>query len=106
MFKNVVTADVKYSTNRELFASNNDNFLQVFEENVDLINQNDLKEFMGNVKEELSPYSAGNLIMTDDKAPVELLGMKVIDGLISEEVSYYKEVYKNDGIKGLIKELQ
>lgn len=106
VFKNVVTADVKYSTNRELFASNNDKFLQVFEENVALINQNDLKEFMGNVKEELSPYSAGNLIMTDDKAPVELLGMKVIDGLISEEVSYYKEVYKKDGIKGLINELQ
>ena len=32
----------------------------------------------------------------------ELLGMKVIDELIFEEVSYYKEVYKEKGLKGLI----
>ena len=29
--------------------------------------------------------------MTDDKAPVELLGMKVIDSLIGNEVEYYKK---------------
>ena len=43
--------------------------------------------------------------MTDDKAPVELLGMEVIDDLIRDEVTYYKEIYKNRGIKGLLEEL-
>ena len=36
--------------------------------------------------------------MTDDKAPVELLGMKVIDQLIQDEVAYYKDIYHEEGI--------
>ena len=43
--------------------------------------------------------------MTDDRAPVELLGMKVIDELIKDEVAYYKEIYNEKGIKGLIDKL-
>lgn len=44
--------------------------------------------------------------MTDDKAPVELLGMQVIDSLIGNEVGYYKNIYDKEGIKGLIEALQ
>lgn len=29
-------------------------------------------------------------ILTDDKAPVELLGMKVLDEIIGEELDYYR----------------
>ena len=34
-----------------------------------------------------------DFVMTDDKAPVELLGMKAIDELIQDEVAYYKNIY-------------
>ena len=50
-------------------------------------------------------YEAGNYIMTDDKAPVELLGMQVIDQLIQEEVAYYKGIYEQKGIGGLLETL-
>jgi hypothetical protein len=40
--------------------------------------------------------------MTDDKAPVELLGMKQIDLIIKDEVAYYKEIYRQRGISGLL----
>ena len=40
--------------------------------------------------------------MTDDQAPVELLGMRVIDQVISEEVAYYKGIYEREGISGLL----
>ncbi len=43
--------------------------------------------------------------MTDDKAPVELLGMQVIDDIIRDEVSYYKKIYEEQGIKGIIDSL-
>ena len=43
--------------------------------------------------------------MTDDKAPVELLGMKQIDSIIKDEVQYYKEIYRSQGIEGLINSL-
>ena len=47
-------------------------------------------------------YDAGTNVMTDDKAPVELLGMKQIDLIIKNEVSYYKGIYNSQGISGLI----
>lgn len=34
-----------------------------------------------------------------------LLGMQVIDELIKDEVQYYKDIYKEQGIKGLIESL-
>ena len=36
----------------------------------------------------------------------ELLGIKVIDSMIAEEVSYYKDIYKKEGLKGLLNALQ
>lgn len=40
--------------------------------------------------------------MSDDKAPVELLGMQVIDELIRDEVALYKQIYEEKGIKGVL----
>ena len=31
--------------------------------------------------------------------------MQVIDDLIEEEIAYYKEIFKRDGIKGLLNEM-
>ncbi len=55
--------------------------------------------------EGLTPYEAGSYRMNDDKAPVELLGMRVIDDLIGDEVEYYKELYEEQGIRGLLEQL-
>lgn len=58
-----------------------------------------------NVYTQMTTYNKGNYILTDDKAPVELLGMQVIDHLIQDEVEYYKGVFQKDGVKGLMNEL-
>ena len=47
-------------------------------------------------------YGVRTLIMTDDKAPVELLGMQIIDEIIVDEVNYYKRIYKDKGLSGLL----
>ena len=47
-------------------------------------------------------YSAGDRIMTDDKAPVELLSMQAIDGIIYDEVAFFKDIYREKGIRGVI----
>ena len=49
--------------------------------------------------------AAGQRILTDDKAPVELLGIQVIDDLITEELSYYKRILHEDGLGGLMETL-
>ena len=72
------------------------------EENIKLEGNVELREMMENVQEKFVRYQAGDYLMTDDKAPVELLGMKAIDELIRAEVSYYKKIYKEQGLKGLL----
>lgn len=54
------------------------------------------------VADELEQYHGGNHVMTDDKAPVEVLGMQALDGLINDEVDYYREIYNKEGMKGLL----
>ncbi len=103
VFTNVYTSDVSGSTNRELFASDNADMVNVLNSNISSVSDPDLAEKLGRVSRSLKPYKAGDLILTDDKAPVELLGMRVIDGMISSELKYYKKVFKEEGIKGLLK---
>ena len=102
VFSEVYTRDVDNSTNRELFASNNKDLYNVFKKNTRTIPNRELALLMEHVSASLSKYNPGNYILTDDKAPVELLGIEVIDGLIQKEAAYYKEIYKKEGIKGLI----
>lgn len=105
VFSEVYTVDVSDSTNRELFASNNNDMLNRFSYNFEMEEDLELKSFMEGVEQSFEKYKKGKYCMTDDRAPVELLGMSVIDELIKGEVSYYKDVYKNKGIKGLVEEL-
>ncbi len=104
-FSEVYTIDVRHSTNRELFASNNPKMLTNLQNNVRMENDSDLVAFMNANQKELTPYEPTGYVMTDDKAPVELLGMRVIDSMIADEVAYYKEIYKEGGMKGLLNEL-
>ncbi len=104
-FSEVYTVEVSGSTNRELFASNNPEMLSVFEENINLglgRCEEELELMMARVSLDLEAYEPGEYLMTDDKAPVELLGMRVIDEIIKEEVAYYKGVYERGGLQALL----
>ena len=105
VFSEVYTVECGYSTNRELFASNNPEMIDRFTANIDRaagMGEDDLTYMMERVNNDLVTYVPGEYLMTDDKAPVELLGMQVIDDIIKEEVAYYKEIYKKGGFKALL----
>lgn len=102
VFGNVYTVEVDNSTNRELFASDNNDMMSVLNDNISGINDADLRFMMNKVRDNSIAYNAGKLIMTDDNAPVELLGMKVIDKIIRDEVTYYKEIFDKNGVQGVI----
>ena len=102
VFGEVYTVDVKGSTNRELFASDNPQMLANLTAHREKIEDENLSAMMAVVSDNLIAYEAGNYIMTDDKAPVELLGMQVIDELIRDEVAYYKKIYEEQGVQGVI----
>lgn len=103
VFGNVYTVEVDNSTNRELFASDNNDMMGVLNDNISGIKDADLRFMMNKVRDNsIIAYNAGKLIMTDDNAPVELLGMKVIDKIIRDEVAYYKEIFDENGVQGVI----
>lgn len=72
------------------------------ERNVRAEEDAELAELMKEISAELTAYQPGNYVMTDDKAPVELLGMQVIDDLIQKEVGFYRGIFEREGIAGLL----
>lgn len=78
----VYTVEVPGTTNRELFTSDNCPMIA------------------------LEHYVPGNRLFTDDKAPVELLGMSALDTIVSDEAGYYRRLYRDEGLGGLMRALQ
>ena len=106
VFQTVYTVDVPGSTNRELFASASLEIRDAMYDNMALTSDYGLADLMEQVAEGLVPYQSGGRRMTDDQAPVELLGMRVIDELIGDEVRYYRDIYDRGGIRGLLNEIR
>jgi len=105
VFDRVYTVNVVRGTNRELFATQNKKVAETFAKNTIQLNDGALRGLMYTVAGNMKLYQKGDYLLTDDKAPVELLGMRVIDELIQTELSYYKEVFKTDGVNGLLKNI-
>ncbi|MDY2880219.1 MAG: fused MFS/spermidine synthase [Candidatus Borkfalkiaceae bacterium] len=103
----VVFSEVCYARiedNRELFASDNPEMLDVFASSLFSVQDRDLRNCLSgalNKFRQNGKYVGGDLILTDDKAPVELLGIRLIDNMIASELSYYREIFKEKGFKGL-----
>ncbi|MBQ6385986.1 MAG: fused MFS/spermidine synthase [Lachnospiraceae bacterium] len=102
IFPFVQTVDVAGSTNRELFAAMHEITGGEFAASASQIGDPDLRAMMERVGEDLTDYASTGHLLTDDKAPVELLGMQAIDEIIRDELGYYKEVYRRDGIQGIL----
>ena len=102
VFDNVYIADVKGSTNREVFAFDGNTAMETFASDIDRIENSELKAFFEDNYGSYNKYQRGHYLLTDDKAPVELLGMSVIDSLIQSEIGYYKDAFKEGGLKGLL----
>ena len=105
VFANVYTVDVRGYTNRELFATDDDAVMEHFDTQIAALKDQDLSMLMRQIKGDMIPYHAGNLIFTDDRAPVELMGMRVIDSMIQDEIGYYKDLYKEKGLQGLMEQM-
>ncbi len=108
VFDNIYTVDVGSNSNRELFACNGFDYKESLKKSFNIskyggVLVNQLKK----VESALVKFegTGHDYLLTDDKAPVEVLGMSMIDSLISEEIEYYQGVYKEEGLKGLIEGL-
>ena len=103
VFSTVYVAD--RGTNRIVFASNNPDLLDRYRDTYPKTNH-ELSSILHTLNSKLKSYKGGSLILTDDKAPVELLGMQVIDEMIVEQLSRYKEAFKNMSLSEILEFLK
>ena len=105
VFPSVYTVDVEGYTNRELFAMNQMLDQESLDTRLERIPDGDLKALLQKVSGNLERYHSSGLLLTDDKAPVELLSMRAIDQIINDELVYYKQLFREKGIRGILNEL-
>ena len=93
VFEYVYRVPVEGSTNMEVYATNSHTLPEDFETHLQALEPGELKDMMEVVSENMTEYQGEDRILTDDKAPVELLGMKVLDEIIQDELDYYRDLY-------------
>jgi spermidine synthase len=113
-FDTAYSVDVPYNSNREVFMVKEGdpkdrlaNGMALISHGVLSDTQRRLVRQLGTVYSNMEECSASGLshVLTDDKAPVEILGMSMIDSLITEEISYYRGIYDEGGIDALMNAL-
>lgn len=102
VFPCAAAVDVAGGTNRELFASDSPAMEENLREGIARLADRDLAALLTYAADSLSACGGGEHILTDDRAPVELLGMRAIDEIIRDEMVYYKDIFRKEGIGGLI----
>lgn len=104
VFPYCATVKVTGGSNLELLATADAEGFARLAERIAALGEDDaLSAIMSRVEEGLVPVEGGGLILTDDKAPVELLGMRVLDEMISSELETLRGQIKENGIMSLLK---
>lgn len=98
----VRTIDAKNVTNRVLFASRDEKIFAELRARAEKLSDDDFSRLMISVAENWREPTLGDEILTDDRAPVELLSMRALDALIQQHLRYYKEIYRRDGLDGVL----
>ena len=108
VYPSVRTVDVPGNTNRILFASmqklSNSSYQRALEEigTKDPLKGANLRAFLKQIPGKTLAYEGGDHILTDDHAPVEVLGMRAIDQIIEEELAAHKQLYHDQGLQGVL----
>ncbi len=79
--------------NVEVFAGDGKNIIEILEKNAVELGKTDEEagEVLLNTWKRLEKYTPKDRVLTDDRAPVELLGIRVLDDIIQTEIRSFKE---------------
>ena len=102
IFPAVRTIDASDVTNRVLFAAGDENIFEPLRSRAEKISDEKLSALMIRTADEWRSPARGENILTDDRAPVELLSMRALDAIIQRHLNRYKEIYRRDGLDGIL----
>lgn len=105
VFSEVYTVTDEGNTNTELFASENPNMVENLSNALGRIQDPALRDMMQTAYEGLEKKEGQGRILTDDKAPVEVLGMRVIDEIIGDELDYYRDILRGGSLEEILQML-
>jgi len=94
--------DAKGVTNRVLFAAADEKIFFELKARAEQISDEKLSKLMIHIAETWKKPPIGEKILTDDRAPVEMLSMRALDNIIQQNLRYYKEIYRREGLNGVL----
>ncbi len=95
--------DASGVTNKVLFAAADEKILNNLRARAETLDDENLSRLMIHTAENWTEPTLGKNILTDDRAPVEMLSMRALDNLIQKNLGRYKEIYRREGLNGLLK---
>ena len=94
--------DASGVTNRVLFAAADENVFNELHARAESLDDKNLSKLMIHIAENWTTPPIGENILTDDRAPVEMLSMRALDNLIQQNLQRYKEIYRREGLNGVL----
>ncbi len=89
---------VPNTTNVFVFSSDNADMLSDFRNNADQLDEKSpVKALAQSIIDNCSEVTDTKYVFTDDLAPVEVLGQKALDDIVSQELAYFREELRNSG---------
>ena len=105
VFDNLYAFRVDGGSGMEVFASKNKELPLVDNVKSIAIDDSDLQRVFKRLGDNLKPYEDTGIRLYDDTCDVEMRSMYTLDDIVQEELKYYRDIYKEHGIKGLLEEL-
>ncbi len=102
IFPAVKIVDVERVTNRILFAADDEKIFDDLHACAEALDDENLSRLMIHVAENWTTPALGENILTDDRAPVEMLSMRALDNIIQQHLQTYKEIYRREGLDGVL----
>ncbi len=103
-FAKVYKTDLSMVTNSLLFASDDANMLENFRRNLpeSIGPDHDLYQISRYVDSHLDEMTDETLLLKDDLAPVEILGQKSLNEIVSTEIAYFKTGIQGKSLRELL----
>ncbi|MCR5741826.1 MAG: hypothetical protein K6G38_05165, partial [Gammaproteobacteria bacterium] len=96
------TLSLGSSSNMLVYSSNNVTFMDDFKNNKSSIKETIFKNVFDVLSTGVVEHIDTGIRLYDTSADVEVRSMNACDGIIMSELEYYRQLYKDYGLKGLI----
>ena len=105
VFDNLYEYRVNNASGLEVYASKNKEMPLI--ENVKSVTVSDwdLQKVFTRLGDNLKPYEDSGVRLYDETCDVEMRSMYTLDDMVQMELQYYRDIYKESGLKGLFEEL-